>query len=231
MASSSEFQFLNETMSSIKHKLEKNDKRQKAFQKEFHRQDKLHRKRIMEAMPNDARERTKKLIADRYFFDDLMMGPPPKNRKLLRLNQFKRKSLGYVYDVPPLIDVLGTSIHSLSRINSFLSIANMPPHTMFDTAIRNEEEEFIKSCITKTGLSRKGKRELKLPQGWTERVLRLEGNPDHGKTYFVNEQTDELCIDKLPPGSSKLCGVVFGKFGTCFTQYNNVCTVEEIPRE
>ena len=113
---SSEFQFLNETLSSIKHKLEQNDKRQKAFQKEFQRQDKLQRKKIMAAMPNNARERTKKLIADRYFFDDLMMGSPPKNRKLLRLNQFKRKSLGYVYDVPPLIDVFGrrTSTQPLS---------------------------------------------------------------------------------------------------------------------
>ena len=65
---SSEFQFLNETMSSIKHKLEKNDKRQNAFQKEFHRQDKLHRKKIMAAMPNNGRERTKKLISGSVLF-------------------------------------------------------------------------------------------------------------------------------------------------------------------
>ena len=201
---SSEFSFINETLHTIQKKLETNTKRQIEFKKEFNRQNKLYRKKIMKAMPNNAKERTQKLIKERYFFDDLMMGPPPKNKKLLRLNQFKRKSNGYIYDVPPLIDIFGRPI-------------------------RNDEEEYIKTCITTDGLTEKGKEDLKLPEHWTEHILSLENNPDNGKTYFVNIKTNEICIDKLPPNSNKLCGVVFNKFHTCFTQYPTyICTLKDV---
>ena len=204
MSSSDEFSFMNETMSALQKTLENNKKRQKKFDKEFQKQNKLYREKVMKAMPNNARERTQKLIKERYFFDDLMMGPPP-DKKLLRLNQFKRKSDGCMYDIPPLIDIFGR-------------------------VIRNDEEEYIKTCITNDGLTKKGKEELKLPSGWTEHILTLEGNPDHGKTYFINSITNEMCIDRLPPNSSKLCGVVFEKFRTCFTQYDDAtsCTFKDL---
>ena len=125
------------------------------------------------------------------------------------------------------IAISATSQAAAKASSSNSSSSLFPPRDKRARKLWHELQTFKKAALQKGSK----KRELKLPQGWTERVLRLEGNPDHGKTYFVNEQTDELCIDKLPPGSSKLCGVVFGKFGTCFTQYNNVCTVEEIPRE
>ena len=111
--------------------------------------------------------------------------------------------------------------------------------------VRNVEKEYLESCITDEGLTARGRRDVFLPPGWTECTFFCPGNQDHLKTYFAHEQ-QHLVTFKLPVASveimdpegkkkivaypTKLCKLVFKKFGTLFLkegQNVNVAQNEE----
>ena len=206
----SDFGYLTETAEAVEYLFHQNARRQVQFKRDLKDQTRRFVAKQGKDILHGAKEKLKKLRAERYFFDVEMMGHSKDFPSVyLRNDQTKAKKQEEEWKAKPWL-------------------GPKPQIDCLGQTVRNVEKEYLKSCITDEGLTARGRRDVFLPPGWTECTFFCPGNQDHGKTYFAHE-LQHLVTFKLPVETidleggkkvvaypTKLCELVFKKFGTLF---------------